>query len=83
MDAGRSDDAGGLHQYDGEFKEAAQAFLVTNLLVSRMRAASCLCFGLCSQCFGQEMSSNAKDLLRDLLSLSTHGFPDTLKDQVE
>jgi hypothetical protein len=83
MDAGRSDDAGALHQYDGEFKEAAQAFLVTKSPGSRVRAAVCLRSGLWAQCFGQEMSSNAEDLLCDLLSLSTHGFPDAMKDQVE
>ena len=82
-DAGRPDDAGELHKYDGEFKEAAQAFLTSKASGSKVRAALSLLDGLWAQCFAQEMSSNAKDLLRDLLLLGTSGFEDEMKDQVE
>jgi hypothetical protein len=82
-DADRPDDAGELHKYDGEFKEAAQAYLTSKVSGSRVRAALSLLDGLWAQCFGQEMSSNAKHLLRDLLSLGTPGFEGEMKDQVK
>lgn len=82
-DANRPDAAGELHKYDGEFKEAAQAYLTSKVSGSRLRATLSLLDGLWAQCFAQEMSSNAKDLLRNLLSLGTLGFEDGIKDQVK